>query len=159
MYCFGSQKTQFTSGFMERTIIDITQLESPQLADIGLPGISCTFACQNKSWHVCSTKSALLSLHIIDIFQMTGLLRHTLFLTSKRQSISPPTWKITSNYRWRLELLQVMWCWMTYSVSFWWHSRIIYRRLKCTNLVTRSIPCQSTLDGIYALGVRKLKCI
>ena len=79
--------------------------------------------------------------------------------TSKRQSTSPSTWMTTSNHRWRLELLQAMWCWMTYSGSFWWHSKAIYRKMKCTNLVTRIKPRQCTVDGIYALGVRKLKCI
>jgi len=44
IYCIGPQKTQFISGLMDRTVIDITQLECPPLADISLPGISCRFS-------------------------------------------------------------------------------------------------------------------
>jgi len=58
IYCFGPQKTQFISGFIDRTVIDITQLGCPPLADISLPGISCIFACHNKSRHVCALRTA-----------------------------------------------------------------------------------------------------
>jgi|GEM_PF-3773571 len=51
--CIGSQKTQFISGLMDRTVIDITQLECPPLAYISLQGISCTFARHNEFRHVC----------------------------------------------------------------------------------------------------------
>ena len=52
IYCFGFLKTQFICGLFERTVIDITQLECPPIADISLPAIGCTFACHNKSKHV-----------------------------------------------------------------------------------------------------------
>ena len=39
-------------------VIDITQLECPQLAEISLPAISCTSACHNKSKHVRALRSA-----------------------------------------------------------------------------------------------------
>ena len=42
IYCFGSLKTQFISGLLERTVIDIMQLGCPELADISLANISCT---------------------------------------------------------------------------------------------------------------------
>ena len=58
IYCFGPQKTQFISGLIDHTVIDITQLGCPPLADIILPGISCTFACHNKSRHVCALRTA-----------------------------------------------------------------------------------------------------
>jgi len=98
VYSFGPQKTQFISGLMDRTVIDITQLGCHSLADIILQGISCTFAFHNKFRHVCALRTAyslaqwlnvhilnlqyakyLLSPHIIDVFQMTGLLRRTVF--------------------------------------------------------------------------------
>ena len=44
IYYFGLQKTNFISGLIYRTVIDITQLGCPELADISLPAISCTFA-------------------------------------------------------------------------------------------------------------------
>jgi len=58
IYCFGPQKTQFISGLKDRTYIDNTQLQCPPLADIGLRGISCTFACHNNSRHVCALRTA-----------------------------------------------------------------------------------------------------
>ena len=39
-------------------VIDITQLGCPELADISLPAITCTFACHNKSKHVCALRTA-----------------------------------------------------------------------------------------------------
>ena len=51
IYCFGPQKTNFISGLIDRTVIDITQLGCPELSDISLPAITCTFAC-HKSKHV-----------------------------------------------------------------------------------------------------------
>ena len=58
MYCFGTQKTQFISGLLDLTAIDITQLGCPPLTDISLPGIRCTFACHNKSRQVCALQTA-----------------------------------------------------------------------------------------------------
>jgi len=81
------------------------------------------------------------------------------YSTSKRQSMSPSIWMTTSNHRWRLELLQAMWCLMNYSGSLKLNSSTLCRKMKCTNLVNRVVPCQCTLDGIYALRVRTLKCI
>jgi len=40
IYCFGPQKTQFISRHIERTVIDISQLQWPPLTDILLPTIS-----------------------------------------------------------------------------------------------------------------------
>jgi len=57
IYCFGPQKTNFISGLIDRTVIDTTQLGCPELADISLPAISCTFACHNKSKHVCALRT------------------------------------------------------------------------------------------------------
>ena len=57
IYCFGPQKTNFISGLIDRTVIDITQLGCPELADISLPAITCTFAC-HKSKHVCALRTA-----------------------------------------------------------------------------------------------------
>jgi len=51
IYCFGPLKTNFICGLTDRTVIDITQLGCPELADSILPTISCTFAC-HKSEHV-----------------------------------------------------------------------------------------------------------
>jgi len=58
IYCFGPLKTQFISGFLDRTVIDIIQLGCPELADVSLASISCTFACHNKSKHVCALSTA-----------------------------------------------------------------------------------------------------
>jgi hypothetical protein len=58
IYCFGPQKTHFVSSLIERTVIDITQLGCPLIAEISLPTISCTFACHNKSKHVCALRTA-----------------------------------------------------------------------------------------------------
>jgi len=55
--CSGPQKTQFISGLTERTDIDVTQLGCPPLADIILPGLSCTFACHRYK-HVCTMRTA-----------------------------------------------------------------------------------------------------
>jgi hypothetical protein len=49
IYCFGPQKTNYIRGLNDRTVINITQLGCPELADISLAAISCTFACHNKS--------------------------------------------------------------------------------------------------------------
>jgi len=58
IYSFGLQKTEFISGLLDRTVIDITQLGCPPLADISLPGIRCMFACHNKSRLACALRTA-----------------------------------------------------------------------------------------------------
>ena len=102
-YIISSLRKQFISGLMDRTVIDITQIGCPPLADISVQGISCTFAC-HKVRHVCALRTAYslaqwlnfhililqyakcqLSLHIIDIFQMAGLLRRT-FLFNEQET-------------------------------------------------------------------------
>jgi hypothetical protein len=72
IYCFGPQKSQFISGLMDCTVIDITQLGCPPLADIRLQGISCTFACHNMFRHVCALGTAYslaqwLKFHILNL--------------------------------------------------------------------------------------------
>jgi hypothetical protein len=57
IYCFEPQKTNFISCLIDRTVIDITQLGCPELDEISLPAISCTFAC-HKSKHVCALRTA-----------------------------------------------------------------------------------------------------
>ena len=52
IYCFGPEKSNFISGLIDRTVVNITQLGCPEVADVCLPAISCTFACHNKSKHV-----------------------------------------------------------------------------------------------------------
>jgi len=58
IYSFGPQRTNFISSLIDRTVIDITQLGCPELADISLPAISCMFACHNKSKHLCALRTA-----------------------------------------------------------------------------------------------------
>jgi len=58
IYCVRPQKTQYISGNIVRTVIDITQLGCPPLTDIILPAISCTFACHNKFKYICALRSA-----------------------------------------------------------------------------------------------------
>ena len=89
---------------MERKFTDDSRLVCPPLADIILQFIRCTFACHNKFSHICalrtayslaqwmnfqfltySIQSALLSLHIIDVFQMTGLLFRTFFFNEQER--------------------------------------------------------------------------
>jgi len=57
IYCFGPQKTNFNNGLMDRTVIDITQLGFPELADVSLLAITCTFTC-HKSKLVCAFRTA-----------------------------------------------------------------------------------------------------
>jgi len=71
IYCFRHQKTQFISCLMDRTVIDITQLECPPLCDKCLAGISCAFACQ-KFRQVCALRTAYslaqwLNFHILSL--------------------------------------------------------------------------------------------
>jgi hypothetical protein len=58
IYCYGHQKTKFISEFIQRTAIDIGQRGCPDLDAMRLPAISCTFACHNKSKHVCALRTA-----------------------------------------------------------------------------------------------------
>jgi len=58
IYCFGPLKTEFISRLIYHKVIDITQIGCPPIADINLSAISCTFACHNKSKHVCALRSA-----------------------------------------------------------------------------------------------------
>jgi hypothetical protein len=48
IYSFGPQKTNFISGLIDWTVIDITQLGCPELADISLPAITSTRDSQMK---------------------------------------------------------------------------------------------------------------
>ena len=93
------------SGLIERSIIDITQLECPPLADINLPAIRCTFACHMSKYicalrtaysvfiiHftflICSIKSSRLSMYFINAFQMVawGLLRIAYYLNEQQSA-------------------------------------------------------------------------
>ena len=109
---------QFVSGLLDRTVI--IQLGCPELADIRLARISCTFACHRYK-HVCALRTAsslaqwlnfyTLSVQyakcppqpaFIDVFLLWSLLPRTYFLNE--QEI-----KYVSTYRkWRMEILQVM---------------------------------------------------
>jgi hypothetical protein len=51
IYFFGRQEYKFFSGLIDRTVIDISLLGCPKLADISLPVISCTYVC-HKSKHI-----------------------------------------------------------------------------------------------------------
>ena len=70
IYCFGPLETEFISSLIKGTVIDITQLGCPTIADINLSAISWTFACHNKSKHVCALRTAYSvtqSLHIYTV--------------------------------------------------------------------------------------------
>jgi hypothetical protein len=69
IYCF---RPQFISGFMERTVNDITQVGCPPLTDISLPAISCTFACHDEYKLVCGLRTPFslaqwLNFHILSL--------------------------------------------------------------------------------------------
>jgi hypothetical protein len=104
------RKTHFISSFIERTVIDISQLGCPPIAKISLPSISCMFACHNKFKHVCALRTAytlpqwlyfymlstvhakaLLGLHFINVFQMYTLLERKYYLNGL-QSTCLFTW-------------------------------------------------------------------
>ena len=70
IYCFGPLKTQFISGLLERTVIDIMQLGCPELADISLANISCTFAC-HKSKHVCALRTAYSLAQWLNVYTLS----------------------------------------------------------------------------------------
>jgi hypothetical protein len=72
IYCFGPNNTQFISGLIQGTVIDITQLGCPPLTDIILPAPSFTFACHDKSKHICALRAAYslaqgLNFHILGL--------------------------------------------------------------------------------------------
>jgi hypothetical protein len=58
IYSFGYQKTNFISGLLGRTVIDITELGFPDPADISGPNISCTLTCHNRSRYACALRAA-----------------------------------------------------------------------------------------------------
>jgi hypothetical protein len=58
VYFFGPQKKLFISRLMGRTVIDITHLGCPLLANISQQDISCSFVCHNKLRHVCALRIA-----------------------------------------------------------------------------------------------------
>ena len=58
IYCIGLLKTECNHGPIDRTVIDITHLGRPQIADINLYAICRTFAFHNNSKHVCALRSA-----------------------------------------------------------------------------------------------------
>jgi len=105
-YLFNSQKIQFISRLIERTVIDITQPKCPSLTDIYLPAVSCTFSCHNKSKHICvlrtayklaqwltftfllyNKQNAFINRYFINVFQMTvwGLIRRTYYLNKQQR--------------------------------------------------------------------------
>jgi len=71
IYCFVPQKTEFIGSFIDRTVIDITQLGCPQLADISLLTIICIFARHNKSKHVCALRSAYSLAQWLNIYTLS----------------------------------------------------------------------------------------
>jgi len=71
IYCFGPLKTEFISNLINRTVIDITQLGCPAIADINLSAISCTFACHNKSKRVCALRTAYSVAHWLHFYTVS----------------------------------------------------------------------------------------
>ena len=71
IYCYGRQKTNFISELIQRTVIDITQLGCPDLEDMRLPSISCTFACHNKSKNVCALRTAYSLAQWLDYYSLS----------------------------------------------------------------------------------------
>jgi hypothetical protein len=55
---------------IDRRVIDITELGCPQLADLSLPAISCTFASHNKSNIVCALRSAYSLAHLDKLYSV-----------------------------------------------------------------------------------------
>jgi len=177
IYCFGPQKTQFICGLLDRIHIDITQLGCPSIADIILPDIYCMFACY-KSRHVCilrtayslaqwlkftylvcSMQSFLLSLHIIDVFQMTGLVPRAFFFNEQETKYVSiylnddlkPQMKI------RTSSGHVVFNDLQWFIQVTFKSNILKNEVH--ELGDHFIICQCTVDGLYALRVRTLKCI
>ena len=71
IYSFVPQRTEFISGLIDRTVMDITQLGCPKPADIRLPAISCTFACHSKSRHVCVLLSAYSLAQWLNVYTLS----------------------------------------------------------------------------------------
>jgi hypothetical protein len=69
--CFGYQKTNFISGVIGRTVIDITELGCPEPAYISAPNISCAFACHNRSRYVCALRDAYLFAQWLNYYALS----------------------------------------------------------------------------------------
>ena len=83
LFCLKPQNVQFIRCFMDLTFIVITRLEWPPLAEIGLPGISCTFACHNTSRHVCAFRT---------VYSLTERLNFYIFSIQYAMFSSPPAY-------------------------------------------------------------------
>jgi hypothetical protein len=70
IYCYGPQKTKFISALIQRTVIDITQLGCPDLEDMRLPAISCTFAC-HKSKNICALRTSYSLAQWLDYYTLS----------------------------------------------------------------------------------------
>ena len=163
---------------MDRTVIYITVLGCPPLADICLPIVSCRFT-SHKFRHDCALRMAYslaqcLNFHVLSLqyakgpslpayhwcFPDDGVTSPYILLQRARFKVRLrlPEWgPQTTVEDW---LLQAMWCSLTCSGSFCWYSRVVFQRMKCTKLVTRGTTCQYTVDGIYEwehLSVSKQK--
>jgi hypothetical protein len=115
IYCFGPQKSEFISNLIDRTVIDITQLGCPQLADIVFTTISCTFPCHKNLnifvlcdrlllWHngctftflVFSMQDVRFNLAVINVFQLWTLLERVFpKQVEDAHSSSPSFWMRT----------------------------------------------------------------
>ena len=58
IYCFGAKKSAFISGLIDRTVIDITQLQCPQHTELAFKTVSCTFSCHKRATNYCAMRSA-----------------------------------------------------------------------------------------------------
>ena len=175
------QKTQFISAPIHHTITDISKLGCPPLIDVNLPAISRKFACHIKSTNVCSLRTAYSSVQWPNSKLYTLILHYAKCATQPAHHWCFPDDGVNLT----CILLQKVWdrlglllfelrpqntgedwnyfrpCavkWLTL-VQLWWHSGIIYRRMKYTNLVTRVVRCQCIVGGISTSRVTTLKCI
>ena len=140
--------------------------------------MSSTFACHNKFRHVCALRTVYslaqwlnfhililqyakcqLSLHIIDVFQMTVLLLRTFFFNEQERQYASvylngdlKTQVKIGTSSGHVVLNDLQWFIL---VTF--KSNIPKNELH--ELGTRVTPCQCTVDGTYASRVRTLKCI
>ena len=71
IYCFGPQKAQFISSLIERTVIDVTQLGCPLIADIILRGINCTFALSQQLQTCLCIAGGLLIITVAKIYTLS----------------------------------------------------------------------------------------
>jgi len=69
IYCFGHQKTQFSSGRIDLGI-HITQQGCPPLTDLSLPAISCTFV-SHKPKHVCALRASYSLAQLLNYYTLT----------------------------------------------------------------------------------------